>query len=84
MPRTVIFYTVTNDDAMEGSIACETLQEAKKLRAGAGPGFVNITRLYAQADSLRSLVVNIYNRQGFVAKRVNIAPDNPVKRDGDE
>ena len=84
MPRTVIFYTVAHDDAPGGSIACETLKEAMQLRAGAGPGFGRVARLHAQADSLRSLVVNIYNREGFAAKRVDIAPDNPVKRDGDE
>ena len=84
MPRTVIFYTVSMEDAFEGSIACETLREAKRLRAGAGPGDGRIRKMYAQADSLRSLVVNVYNREGFAEKQVDIAPDNPDKRDGDE
>lgn len=79
-----ILYIVNIDDEMEGSIACETLKEARQVRQDRGtPGLDGeIRRCTVGKQRLRALLCALYNRQGWATAQDIVAPCLPEKKEG--
>lgn len=76
-------YLVNIDTAMEGSIACESLKEARRVRRDCGtPGLDGeIHRCTVGKQRLRALLCALYNRQGWATARIKVAPCLPRRKE---